>query len=318
MQVLIARVIHCRRPVLRQVLFSYVVGYGDSSPNITWAGPFALGANGVADGGSEDWILRRSTNPVTPANLSLPNPVYPLARGGSTINVNTTGRPKVSYLSFVECNPSGWVFTALTSTVLRAGIFRVDGLTPVDGRSGTYTTTERRPLRQTGNPIKHAKARTVGKNRNDNVLWHPTQYLSPPPAHFPAVCMYKYIMEDLCTVQQFLASNLSCPPQADFLQTVPMLAGAALPTQPRRGDNRFQYDMMYYLPCRGRSEYTGVECYVSRCRWHVRSRGRGDGLDHIRLSRDGSGRAGVTPQHRQGRAGQSVLRRRYRQPGKHG
>lgn len=73
--------------------------YGEHSPNITWAGSLALGANievmeGV-DGGSEDWILRQSTNPSTPADVSLPEPVSPLARDGSTIYVNTTGRPKV-------------------------------------------------------------------------------------------------------------------------------------------------------------------------------------------------------------------------------
>lgn len=90
-----ARINHCYRSVPRQVLFSYVVEHGNNSPNLTWTGSFALGANGVGDGGSEDWILRRSTNYVTPANLSLPDPVYPLARGGSTIYINTTGRPKV-------------------------------------------------------------------------------------------------------------------------------------------------------------------------------------------------------------------------------
>ncbi|CAM9383721.1 unnamed protein product, partial [Laminaria digitata] len=78
-----------------QVRFSYVVDPGDFSPNLTWAGPLSLGANGIGTRGSEDWILGRSTNPTTPANLSLPDSTYPLARGGSTIYVNTTGRPKV-------------------------------------------------------------------------------------------------------------------------------------------------------------------------------------------------------------------------------
>lgn len=80
---------------LSQVVFSYVVETGDQSTNVTWAGSAALGANGIGDGGSEDWILRRSTNPVTAANLTLPDPTYPLAQGGSTIYVNTTGRPQV-------------------------------------------------------------------------------------------------------------------------------------------------------------------------------------------------------------------------------
>lgn len=40
-------------------------------------------------------MLRRSTNPLTPADVTLPDPAYPVARDGSTICVNTTGRPKV-------------------------------------------------------------------------------------------------------------------------------------------------------------------------------------------------------------------------------
>ncbi|CAM9243696.1 unnamed protein product, partial [Ectocarpus sp. 8 AP-2014] len=84
-----------------EVQFLYTVDYGDHSPNVTWAGSLSLGANvgeegEVGEGGSEDWILRRSTNPSTPADVSLPDPAYPLARGGSTIYVNTTGRPQVT------------------------------------------------------------------------------------------------------------------------------------------------------------------------------------------------------------------------------
>lgn len=83
----------------------YVVDYGEHSPNLTWAGPLSLDANGAGEddgGGSEDWILRLSTNPSTPANVSLPVPVYPLARGGSTIYVNTTGRPHVRTVIIVS------------------------------------------------------------------------------------------------------------------------------------------------------------------------------------------------------------------------
>lgn len=78
-----------------QVRFSYMVRTGDVSTNLTWAGASALGANGAGDGGEEDWILRRSTNPRTLADVTLPYPSHPLATGGSTICVNTTGRPKV-------------------------------------------------------------------------------------------------------------------------------------------------------------------------------------------------------------------------------
>lgn len=126
-----ARINHCYRSVPRQVLFSYVVEDGNNSPNLTWAGSFVLGANGVDDGASEDWILRRSTNPVTPANLSLPDPVYPLARGGSTIYINTTGRPKVRHLSSRRTLLPGWLFSALTRKAWTV-IFGVDGLTPVE------------------------------------------------------------------------------------------------------------------------------------------------------------------------------------------
>lgn len=79
-----------------------MVDYGENSPDVTWAGSLALGANGVGEeGGSEDWILRRSTNPSTPADVSLPDPASPLAASplaatsGETINVDTTGRPQV-------------------------------------------------------------------------------------------------------------------------------------------------------------------------------------------------------------------------------
>lgn len=90
----------------RQVQFLYVVDYGEVSPDVTWAGSLALGANGAGEeGGSEDWILRRSTNPSTPADVSLPAATYPLAPGGEEIYVNTTGRPQVrcilpSYVRF--------------------------------------------------------------------------------------------------------------------------------------------------------------------------------------------------------------------------
>lgn len=93
-------------PKTCQVQFLYVVDYGESSADVTWAGSLALGANGAGDdGGSEDWILRRSTNPSTPADVSLPYPAYPLAPAGETIYVNTTGRPQVCYLC-APCLPS--------------------------------------------------------------------------------------------------------------------------------------------------------------------------------------------------------------------
>ena len=82
-----------------QVIFLYVVDYGEESVDLTWADSLSLGANGVGEeGGSEDWILRRSTKPSTAADVSLPEPVYPLAAGGSTIYVNTTGRPQVLFI----------------------------------------------------------------------------------------------------------------------------------------------------------------------------------------------------------------------------
>ena len=77
-----------------------MVDYGENSPDLTWAGSLALGANGVGEeGGSEDWILRRSTNPSTPADVSLPDPASasPLAQAGETIYVDTTGRPQVCH-----------------------------------------------------------------------------------------------------------------------------------------------------------------------------------------------------------------------------
>lgn len=73
-----------------------MVDYGEYSPDVTWAGSLSLGANGAGEeGGSEDWILRRSTNPSTPADVTLPDPAFLLARGGETISVDTTGRPQV-------------------------------------------------------------------------------------------------------------------------------------------------------------------------------------------------------------------------------
>ncbi|CAM9102436.1 unnamed protein product [Scytosiphon promiscuus] len=91
-----------------EVRFMYAVHYGEQSPNVTWAGSLALGANVEAmvgvQGGSEDWILRLSTNPSTPADVSLPEPVYPLARGGSTIHVNTTSRPKITNVTSPNMN----------------------------------------------------------------------------------------------------------------------------------------------------------------------------------------------------------------------
>lgn len=82
-----------------------MVDYGESSADVTWASSLALGANGAGEeGGSEDWILRRSTNPSTPADVSLPDPAYPLAGAGETIYVNTTGRPQVCYF-LVERGP---------------------------------------------------------------------------------------------------------------------------------------------------------------------------------------------------------------------
>lgn len=96
----------------------YTVDYGDHSLNVTWAGSLSLGANvgeggEGGEGGSEDRIVRRSTNPSTPADVSLPDPAYPLARGGSTIYVNTTGRPQVSQSSVAEV----FVFLPFSSPV---------------------------------------------------------------------------------------------------------------------------------------------------------------------------------------------------------
>ncbi len=72
--------------------------YGENSLDVTWSDSLSLGANGIGEeGGSEDWILRLSTNPSTPADVSLPDPPDPLATAGSTIHVNTTGRPQVPY-----------------------------------------------------------------------------------------------------------------------------------------------------------------------------------------------------------------------------
>eukprot|EP00752_Nemacystus_decipiens_P003960 g3626.t1 len=89
-----------------EVQFLYVVDYGETSADVTWAGSLALGANGVGEeGGSEDWILRRSTNPSTPADVSLPDPAFALAPGGETVYVNTTGRPQVT--SVTSPDPDG-------------------------------------------------------------------------------------------------------------------------------------------------------------------------------------------------------------------